>query len=263
MQESGLRVDIDDFVRVSRALREMDKGAGRKTTSKGSILGQMRKDFVDIADPIKNKMASEVQRLGSKSTGATGGSVGRASAAMSRRKEESATAFQKRLARAPKRRKGESDEAYAGRVAARKAALLESGPRGAETEEAYHRRVHKAASLSKFGLRATTARSLTITVKDNGYAQQIGVRITTDGRKFPENARRLPRNLDSDKGWRHPVFGRKGEDRSSWTWARQYGTPAGWFMGTAAAAAPFARRRIEETLEKWSATLADLLNRAA
>lgn len=111
-------------------------------------------------------------------------------------------------------------------------------------------------ALGRSGLRASVARSLRIVVKDSGFSQQVGVRITSDGSKMPADERYLPRGLDSDKGWRHPVFGGSG-------WAQQYGNPSGWFRSTAKAHHPMAQRRIEQVLRKFTAQLADRANRAA
>lgn len=113
-----------------------------------------------------------------------------------------------------------------------------------------------SSALGRSGLRASVARSLRIVVKDSGFSQQVGVRITSDGSKMPADERYLPRGLDSDKGWRHPVFGGTG-------WAQQYGNPSGWFRSTAKAHHPMAQRRIEQVLRKFTAHLADRANRAA
>lgn len=111
-------------------------------------------------------------------------------------------------------------------------------------------------ALGRSGLRASVARSLRIVVKDSGFSQQVGVRITSDGSKMPADERYLPRGLDSDKGWRHPVFGGTG-------WAQQYGNPSGWFRSTAKAHHPMAQRRIEQVLRRFTAQLAARANRAA
>jgi hypothetical protein len=73
-----------------------------------------------------------------------------------------------------------------------------------------------------------------------------GVRVNIDslGRKMPQGKETLPRHLDSEKGWNHPVFGRAAAEAESvalqkihgkgfghgrgWTWVKQFGKP-GWF----------------------------------
>lgn len=105
------------------------------------------------------------------------------------------------------------------------------------------------SALNRSGLRQSVARSLRIVVKDSGFSRQIGVRITTDGSRLPDKQVYLPRGLDSDKGWRHPVFGGTG-------WVTQYGNPSGWFRSTARAHHPDAIRRVNAVLQKFAAALA-------
>ena len=111
-------------------------------------------------------------------------------------------------------------------------------------------------ALGRSGLRASISRSLRIVVKDSGFSQQVGVRVTTDGSRLPKGQTYLPRGLDSDKGWRHPVFGGTG-------WVTQYGNPSGWFRSTAKAHHPMAVRRINGVLDKFARDLAARANRAA
>lgn len=104
-------------------------------------------------------------------------------------------------------------------------------------------------ALGRSGLRSSIARSLRIVVKDSGYGNQVGVRITTDASRLPRGESYLPRGLDSDKGWRHPVFGGSA-------WVTQYGTPSGWFRSTAGAHRPDAIRRVSGVLDKFAQELA-------
>lgn len=73
-----------------------------------------------------------------------------------------------------------------------------------------------------------------------------GVRVNIDslGSRMPEGKETLPQHLDSEKGWKHPVYGRPEAEAESvalqkihgkgfghgrgWTWVRQMGKP-GWF----------------------------------
>lgn len=109
-------------------------------------------------------------------------------------------------------------------------------------------------ALGRSGLRASIARSLRIVVRDSGNT--VGVRITTDGSRLPANERGIPRGLDSAKGWRHPVFGTD-------SWVTQYGNPPGWFLSTANAHKPDARRRLEAVFRKYADELAARARRGA
>jgi len=145
---------------------------------------------------------------------------------------------------------------------------VESNAQGTTSAARAAKRVGKAESafghsdrqieraLGKSGLRQSIARSLRIVVKDSGYSQQVGVRITTDGSRLPRGETYLPRGLDSIKGWKHPVYGTD-------TWVTQYGNPPGWFRSTAAAHRPLAARRINNTVQKYAAELAARLRKAA
>jgi hypothetical protein len=92
--------------------------------------------------------------------------------------------------------------------------------------------------------------------KDNGYVQQVGVRITAEGVRMPGDQHKLPRKLDNP-GWKHPVFGHR--DR----WATTKSPNPGWFINTAARNAEMATRRVERVLDKYAAALASRLRRAA
>lgn len=51
-----------------------------------------------------------------------------------------------------------------------------------------------------------------------------GVTIEVNAARLPEDQRHLPQDLESSKGWRHPVFGNRR------VWARERGGP--WFYPT-------------------------------
>jgi hypothetical protein len=84
-------------------------------------------------------------------------------------------------------------------------------------------------------LRETIARAtkLQITAK--------GIRIRVDSSQFPESQRHLPRYLDRDKGWRHPLFGNKER------WFEQHGSP--YFASTIGKRAPKFREAILKAME--------------
>jgi hypothetical protein len=67
-----------------------------------------------------------------------------------------------------------------------------------------------------------------------------GVKFHVVSAQLPESQKNLPRLLDSDKGWRHPVFGNR-ED-----WVDQKGQP--YFGQTIKRRAPEFRRAIEKAM---------------
>jgi hypothetical protein len=69
-----------------------------------------------------------------------------------------------------------------------------------------------------------------------------GVRFVVNSARLPESQRSLPRHLDSEKGWRHPVFG------DTHTWVHQKGKP--YFATTIKRKAPAFRRAILDAMEQ-------------
>jgi hypothetical protein len=103
-------------------------------------------------------------------------------------------------------------------------------------ERATTARAKASASRRRAGLRATiaSATKLQITVK--------GVRFVVQSSKLPADQQSLPRHLDSEKGWRHPVFG----DRDNWV--HEQGRP--YFAVTIKKRAPVFRKAILEGMEE-------------
>lgn len=97
-------------------------------------------------------------------------------------------------------------------------------------------RAKTSAERRHAGLRATIAAAtkLQITAK--------GVRFVVQSSKLPETQRSLPRHLDSEKGWRHPVFGDKN------VWVHQQGRP--YFAVTIKKKAPTFRRAALDAMEE-------------
>lgn len=97
-------------------------------------------------------------------------------------------------------------------------------------------RAKQSAERRHAGLRATIAAAtkLQITAK--------GVRFVVQSSKLPADQQSLPRHLDSEKGWRHPVFGDKN------VWVHQKGRP--YFGATIKKKAPAFRRAIVEAMEE-------------
>lgn len=117
----------------------------------------------------------------------------------------------RRAARSLSRMKRISD-ARAGEIA------LKTG-RTAEQVKAEHRAKQEAKAEAGGGLRETIARAITGSISTG--SARTGVAVTWKGAaaKMPNRQRRLPKDFNSPKGWRHPVFG----DRTAWV--AQKGTP--------------------------------------
>lgn len=97
-----------------------------------------------------------------------------------------------------------------------------SGASSGEVARAQHAGSGKVQRKRSHGLRATIARSIQVKITASG--PRAGVRIRIDGSKLPEDQQKLPKALDSAKGWRHPVFGNKN------VWVTQKGKP--WWAVT-------------------------------
>lgn len=118
------------------------------------------------------------------------------------------------------------------KAAARSIPVTSSRGGGTKRRQTYNalqagRRAHAAgrairpaavrASRSPAGLRDRVAAASKLQVRARG------IRFIVDSTNLPESQRTLPRHLDSQKGWRHPVFGNR-ED-----WVHQQGRP---YFGT-------------------------------
>lgn len=79
------------------------------------------------------------------------------------------------------------------------------------------RKVRRKASR---GLRRRVADSLDVEVRTT--AKNPLVRFKAKGEKMPEGQSRLPKHLDSGRGWRHPLFGNRerwvGQTGGSYFW---------------------------------------------
>lgn len=98
-------------------------------------------------------------------------------------------------------------------------------------------RAKKSASRRNTHLRATIASAtrMQITAK--------GIRIVVNSAKLPADQRNLPRHLDSEKGWRHPTFGRRGRGE----WPLQKGKP--YFAVNIKKHAPDIRRAVVKAMD--------------
>lgn len=98
----------------------------------------------------------------------------------------------------------------------------------------------KRAAKRPAGLREACAAATKLQINTRG------IRFYVDSSSMPESQRTLPRHLDSEKGWRHPVFGNKAQ------WVHEQGRP--WFAATLKKRAPAFRQScldaIEDTIKK-------------
>lgn len=75
-------------------------------------------------------------------------------------------------------------------------------------------------------LRREVARS--VVARTSFSSAGVRVQIDSLGSRMPEGKGTLPRHLDSDEGWKHPVWGHGPRSGWHWTKRRQIGKP-GWF----------------------------------
>jgi len=89
--------------------------------------------------------------------------------------------------------------------------------KGAARREQFHTHRAKRARRGGYGLRNAVSRGIVSKVTYSGY--KVGARISVSSAQLPQSQRRLPRRLNSRRGWRHPVWGNR--DR----WVQQHGEP--------------------------------------
>jgi hypothetical protein len=111
---------------------------------------------------------------------------------------------------------------------------------------AAQRRAHNASRSKSEKAKARALRrggGLRQTVASATKMQVIarGVRFYVDSKRLPVDQRTLPARLDSQKGWRHPVFGNRSQ------WVDQKGGP--WFVETLKKKAPQFRSAVVQAME--------------
>lgn len=149
--------------------------------------------------------------------------------------------------------------------------------KGSSAREAHQRaRRPKARSMRSTGLRDSIARGIKA---QSSIASSAGLKIRTSVAELPPDQRKLPRYLDSNDGWRHPVFG----NRKTWQslqgkkklstfgrlartvfrlfrkpvreiWVEQYGQP--WFGETLKKEVPNVRKEMLEAMDVVAAKIA-------
>lgn len=97
--------------------------------------------------------------------------------------------------------------------------------------------VRRRSNSRSTGLRTRVARSLALEIKTAG---QPRVRFVAKPEKMPTDERNMPRNLDSPKGWRHPVYGNRE------MWVAQMG--GSWFWPPIKRGLRTFRRRLDEAI---------------
>ncbi len=112
-------------------------------------------------------------------------------------------------------------------VREQRAAVLGMKVKGARGSGTRRRQAfHQAASLrgrkvrerkGGYGLRAAVAQGIKGKVSYSG--RKLGARISAENSHLPPSQRKLPRYLDREKGWRHPLFGHREH------WYAQFGEP--------------------------------------
>lgn len=126
---------------------------------------------------------------------------------------------------------------HGGGTARRRTSLaLDAGRRARKSGKSVRAAIERASRRRVLSLRESVARATKLQVTARG------VRFIVDGSNLPHSQRNLPRLMDSEKGWRHPVFGNR-ED-----WVDQKAGP--YFGRTILRRAPEFRRACEKAMEE-------------
>lgn len=106
----------------------------------------------------------------------------------------------------------------------------------------------KARARRNTGLRQTVAAATGIRVRARG------VRIEVDSSRLPPDQRTLPRHLESDRGWRHPVYGNRN------VWAHERG--GAWFYPAMRRNVPAFHEALGQSMDVAAAKLAEKVSAA-
>lgn len=87
-----------------------------------------------------------------------------------------------------------------------------------------------------------------VAASTSAQSRPRGVEILVNSADMPESQRTLPGHLESEKGWRHPVFGNR--DR----WAAERGGP--WFYPSIRRHESRIRNRLDKAMDEAAARLA-------
>jgi hypothetical protein len=91
--------------------------------------------------------------------------------------------------------------------------------RTTEQVKAEHRAKQAAKAEAGAGLRESIARAVAGSISTSSARTGVSVTWKAAAAKMPNKQRRLPKDFNSPKGWRHPVFGNREN------WVAQKGTP--------------------------------------
>lgn len=91
--------------------------------------------------------------------------------------------------------------------------------RTTEQVKAEHRAKQAAKAEAGAGLRESIARAVAGSISTSSARTGVSVTWKAAAAKMPNRQRRLPKDFNSPKGWRHPVFGNREN------WVAQKGTP--------------------------------------
>lgn len=115
----------------------------------------------------------------------------------------------------------------------------QGGSGGGSSQRLGHSRTPAAARKRGGGLRETIARSVKIKVRPTG------VTVYIDSTTMPDGQRKLPKYLDGQGRWRHPVYPRANNPEPPWV--QQKGTP--WWTPTIEAQISAVRSEVEQIVK--------------
>jgi hypothetical protein len=110
-------------------------------------------------------------------------------------------------------------EASAKKIATKKHGVEHVRVEHVEAVKAARRTKQAAKAAAGAGLRETIANATTSSITTGSAVTGVSVTWRVRASKLANSQRKLPKDFNSRKGWRHPVFG----DRKNWV--VQYGTP--------------------------------------
>lgn len=150
----------------------------------------------------------------------------------------------RRAAHTLSRTRGLSTKAAVGRASKKlkPGASLGEFDRLVQAEREAHRTKQAAKAEAGAGLRESIARATGASVSTGSKSTGVSVSWRVRASKMSNAQRKLPKDYNRAKGWRHPVFG----DRENWV--TQYGTP--YFDAVIKRHETFLRDRVIEGMQR-------------